>query len=137
MTEAIIEFSIKAYTMLLPLAWIGIFVTVLILLPMSLFKRTRASAGKGMYHVSWLLGATTWFLGAAVTFATWGWLALIIGLLLAGIGVVPIAILAAFISLKSLSLGFSLIVMVILVFATRVGGLALTVNAANEYDDLV
>jgi len=129
MTEAIIELSIKAYTMLLPLAWIGIFVTVLILLPMSLFKRTRESAGKGMYYVSWLLAATTWFLGCAVTFASWGWIALIIGLLLGGVGVVPIAILAAFISLEIYSLGFSLITMVILVFATRVGGIALMVNA--------
>ncbi len=43
----------------------------------------------------------------------------------AGVGVVPIGILAAFISLKEPTLGFSLIVMVVIIFGTRMGGTAL------------
>jgi len=133
MTEAIIEFSIKVYTLLLPLAWIGLALVILILVPMSFFRSTRAKAGTGMFYFSWLLGATTWFLSCAITFATWGWVGLIIGLLLFGAGVVPIAILASFISLENMSMGISLIVMVIIVIATRFGGFLLTENAENKY----
>ncbi len=125
MNEAIVEFSIKAYSLLLPISWVGVAIVVLVLLPMAIFKATRPAAGTGIFFSSYLFGLTTWFLGAAVTFVTWGWVGLIIGLLLAGVGVVPIGILAAFISLKEPSLGFSLIVMVIIVFVTRIGGMAL------------
>jgi hypothetical protein len=123
--EAIAAFCVKAYTFLLPLSWIGVAIVVLILLPLAVFKATRHAAGTGMYFSSYLFGLTTWFLGAAVTFVTWGWVGLIIGLVIAGVGVVPIGILAAFISLKEPTLGFSLIVMVVIVIATRIGGAAL------------
>lgn len=125
MSHAIAAFAVKVYSFLIPLAWIGVAVVIFILLPMACFRATRTKAGGGLYIASWLFGATTWFLGVAVTFATWGWFGLFIGLLLAGVGVVPMAILAAFISLKIVSLGVSLIVMCIIVFATRAGGIAL------------
>lgn len=60
-----------------------------------------------------------------MTFVTWGWVGLLIGLFIAGVGVVPIGILAAFISLKEPTLGFSMIAMVVIVFVTRMGGMAL------------
>lgn len=125
MNEAIAEFCVMAYSILLPISWIGVAVVVLVLLPLAIFRASRSAAGTGMFYSSYLFGLTTWFLGAAVTFITWGWMGLIIGLLLAGVGVVPIGILAAFISLKEPSLGFSLIVMVIIVFACRIGGIVL------------
>jgi uncharacterized protein YacL len=125
MSEAIAAFCVKAYTFLLPISWIGVAIVVLVLLPMALFKATRPAAGTGMYFSSYLFGLTTWFLDATVTFVTWGWVGLIIGLIIAVVGVVPIAILASFISLKEPILGFSLIVMVLIVFATRMGGMAL------------
>ena len=125
MNEAIAAFCIKAYTFLLPISWIGVAIVAVILLPMALFKATRPAGGTGMYFSSYLFGLTTWFLGATITFVTWGWVGLIIGLIIAGVGVVPIGILAAFISLKEPALGFSLIVMVVIVFATRIGGMSL------------
>lgn len=131
MNHAIAEFCVKVYSFLLPISWVGIAIVVLILLPLSAFKATRGFAGICIFFSSYLFGITTWFLGATVTFATWGWLGLIIGLLLAGVGVVPIGILAAFISLGSPSLGFSLIAMVVIVFAARGGGMALTESAAR------
>ncbi len=115
MNEAIATFCVKAYTFLLPISWIGVALVVFILLPMALFKGTRPTAGTGMFFSSFLFGLTTWFLGATVTFVTWGWVGLIIGLIIAGVGVVPIGILAAFISLGEPTLGISLIVMVVIV----------------------
>jgi len=127
MNETIASFSMKAYTNLLPISWIGVAIVVLVLLPMALFKATRSAAGTGLFYSSYLFGLTTWFLGATITFVTWGWAGLITGLFLGGIGVVPIAILASFISLQAPVIGFSLIVMIAIVFGTRMGGIALMV----------
>ena len=48
-----------------------------------------------------------------------------VGIFFFGVGVVPIGIFAAFFSVKSLSLGVSLIVMSLVVFAARGGGTVL------------
>ena len=134
MTDRIIEFSLNAYTGLLPFAWIALGVIIVILLPLAIFKRTRRFSGTIIFYASYLFGLTTWFLGAAITLSTWGWLALIIGFFLAGVGVVPIGILASFITLKSASLGISIIVMGIVTYACRMGGVALSVHDSDEYE---
>lgn len=131
MNQVIAEFCVKTYSFLLPVAWIGVAIVVLVLLPMALFRATRSAAGTGIFFSSYLFGLTTWFLGATVTFVTWGWVGLLLGLLIAGVGVVPIGIFAAFISLKEPTLGFSLIAMVVIVFATRIGGMALTESSGK------
>ena len=125
MTETIINFSVNAYTFLLPLSWIGIAIFILILIPMAMFKGTRGPAGVGMYFASILFGLTTWFLGAAVSFAAWGWIGFLIGVFLAGVGVVPIGIAAAFFAFKNIGLGVALIVMSIIVFVARGVGMTL------------
>lgn len=129
MREAIAAWAISAYSVLLPIAQIGFIIGVFVLLPMALFKRSRSSAGTGLVLVSYLIGLTTWLLGAAITFASFGWFGLILGLLLAGIGVVPLAVIAAFFKLEIVSMGVSLIVMAIITIAARVGGLALVASA--------
>lgn len=123
--QTIAEFCVKVYSFLLPIAWIAVAIVVVILLPMALFRATRSVAGIGIFASSYLFGITTWFLGATITFATWGWIGLLIGLLFAGIGVVPIGVLAAFIALKEPVLGFSLIAMIFIVFGARAGGMAI------------
>ncbi len=130
MNESIASFCAEAYSFLLPLFELGTVIVVFVLLPLALFKSTRGAVGTIMYGASWFFGITTWFLGATITFATWGWVGLLIGLFMAGVGVVPIGILAAFISLKSSEFGFSLILMCVVVFATRLGGIALMHRAA-------
>ncbi|MBT5421347.1 MAG: hypothetical protein HOK80_10690 [Candidatus Cloacimonetes bacterium] len=122
MTDSIIRFAISIYTILLPIAWIALIVVIIVLLPLSFLKKTKSFAGTCIHAMSYLFGATTWILSCAITFSTWGWPALIIGIMFFGAGVVPIAILASFISLKNLSMGFSIIVMAIITFATRAYG---------------
>jgi len=116
----------------MPFSWLGVVVVVFLFLPMACFRKTRSVASKGLFYSSWLFGITTWFLGATVTFATWGWIGLIIGLLFAGLGVVPIGILAAFISIKSISLGITLIIMSLIVIATRWSSFALIKSIEEE-----
>ena len=58
-----------------------------------LFHKTRAYGGGALWLFSWLVGLSTWLLGAAFTFGSFGsfgWIGLIVGLLLFGIGVVPL-----------------------------------------------
>ena len=129
-SETIVRFAVTAYTFLLPIAWLLVAISVVVLGPMALFRRTRPAAGTGLFLASYIFGLTTWFLAAAVTFATYGWIGFLLGLFLAGVGVVPIAIFAAFVSLGAAELGISLIVMTIIVFAARGAGLTLAQNAS-------
>lgn len=125
MDNSIAELAARIYMFLLPLSWIAIAISVLVLTPFALFRRTRAKAGFGLYLASWVFGLTTWMLGATVTFVAYGWIGLLIGLFFFGVGVVPIGIFAAFFSLKSLSLGLSMIVMAVVVYVARGAGVAL------------
>src|SRR5689334_7351478 len=114
MREWVIEKSIMINTFLLPFAWIALAVAVFILLPLVAWSRTRAAGGTGLVLVSYLFGATTWFLGAAVTFGSFGWIGLIIGLFVFGIGVVPLGIIGAFFTLGINELGITLWVMFVI-----------------------
>jgi hypothetical protein len=69
---------------------VGIFV----LAPLGIFRRTRGIAGVGLVSASWGLGAILWLYGAMITFTSWGWVGLIIGLFVFGVGVVPMGFLA-------------------------------------------
>jgi hypothetical protein len=70
---------------------------------------------------SFLFGATTWFVSAAITFSYFGWFGLIIGLVFAGIGVFPMALWALFVGIDGgAQLAWALIVMAIITFGTRV-----------------
>ena len=51
-----------------------------------LFHKTRAYGGVALWLFSWLVGLSTWLLGAAFTF---GWIGLIVGLLLFGMDTGP------------------------------------------------
>lgn len=132
MNEAISELSAEMYSILLPLSWVAIAILILFFYPLALIRKARSFAGKWIYASSYLFGITTWFLGAIVTFSTWGWIGLIIGLLFAGVGVVPIGILAAFISLNNLELGISLIIMSLVVFFTRFSGMSLMFSKERQ-----
>ena len=71
--------------------------------------------------VSYLLGAVVWLFSAGVTFTMWGWGGLVLGLLILGVGVIPMAILAAFLNGES-SLAVTTIVLVALTWGARIGG---------------
>ena len=128
MREAIATFMIKAYSILLPIAWIGVAVVVFVLLPMAFFRKTRSSAGIGLVYASYLFGATTWFLGAGITFVAFGWLGLSIGLIIAGVGVVPLGIAGAYFRLDSGEIALSLLAMTAVTFIARIGGVMLAAS---------
>lgn len=77
----------------------GILLTInIILLFFAIIPRARGVIGNIIIFSSLIYGLSAWIYGLAVTLAIWGWLGVIIGVFLGGIGVVPIGMLASVLS---------------------------------------
>lgn len=117
--------KILPWLMLLSLIAFGF--NLVILGPMALIRPTRAWAGVGFFISSYIFGLTGWFMGLILTWMLWGSIAVVIGLFVMGIGVVPIAMLATIFNGMWAELGL-LVLAVILTFGLRMLGLTLTDN---------
>lgn len=91
----------------------------LILLPLSVVRRARPFTGSMVLLISFVFGITLWMEGFLVTLSTWGVVAVVIGLLIMGIGVVPIAMLAALTHGDWTTL-LELVILTVLTFGSRV-----------------
>jgi hypothetical protein len=132
MREWIVETTLNIYQTLVPFSSLAFAIVVVVLLPLAAWRRTRGAGGAGLLVASYLFGATTWFLGAAVTFGSFGWIGLIIGLFFIGIGVVPLGIIGAVFTLGVTELGVSLCVMLVITLASRFAGAACMAAADRE-----
>ena len=74
---------------------IGTVLCVVILLPLSFFRATRIIPFWGFLIASYLFGLCVWMLGFLVTYDLWGGTGVFIGLILGGVGIVPLGIIAA------------------------------------------
>lgn len=100
-------------------------ICLLVLAPLALFKKTREYSGVGFFISSYIIGITVWMWAIIIAYDFWGLTGLIIGLCFAGVGVVPVAILAALFHGNFL-LCCGLILNVVLVFGFRTLGIYLT-----------
>ena len=73
---------------------------------------------------SYVFGATLWMEGLLLTLAIWGVGAVVIGLFMAGVGVVPIAMLATLLKGMWAPL-IELVVLTVMTFASRIGAVSL------------
>ena len=75
---------------------IGAFLLVVavVSLPFALSSRLRPYVGIVVEWFSYALGLSVWFFGLFAVLTLWGWWAVIAGLLLFGIGVVPMGLVA-------------------------------------------
>jgi hypothetical protein len=85
----------KILSFLVHAATIATAVCILLFLPMALFRVSRVVALWGFFAASYLFGLTIWMYGFLVTYYLWGAGGVFIGLMFAGIGVVPLGIIAA------------------------------------------
>lgn len=68
---------------------------VFVLLPLSAFSKTQGISGRLMFLSSWAFGIYVWLYSVVFAYYAWGFLAVFIGLALLGVGVIPIALVAA------------------------------------------
>ncbi len=132
MSETIATITLNAYSYLLPVAQLAVFVAVVILAPMATFRRTRPAASSGLIVASYVVGATTWFLGAGITFVSFGWVGLLIGLVVFGVGVVFLGMAGAGFVLGQVEIAWSLLVMSIITLAMRFGGAMLASQTKED-----
>jgi len=119
--------SERIYPWLAIITGIALFITIFCLLPTAIFKRSRGFAGAGLLIASYVFGVTLWVSAFLLTYTIWGGVALIVGLFLMGIGIVPIAMLAtAFV--KQWSIFGQLILLLVMTFETRLFGYYLISN---------
>jgi hypothetical protein len=107
---------------LIVIGWILLAINMVILLPLSIFKRLRGFSGGGIFFSSFVFGLVAWLLGFILTYSIWGGWAVFVGILFLGGGVVPIALLATAIS-GYWDPFFTLLAVTIITFAVRVIGI--------------
>jgi hypothetical protein len=123
-----------ASTKLLPwssvLTWVAFGIVVFILLPLAIPKATRGFSSVALFVASYVFGATLWMEGLLFSLAIWGVGAVFIGLFLAGVGVVPIAMLATLIKGMWGPL-VELVLLTIMTFGSRIGAMSLMGSLEN------
>ncbi len=107
---------------------IAFLLLLIVLLPLSAIRASRGFAAVVILCFSFLFGATVWMEGLLTTLNLWGVGAVVFGLCFAGIGVVPIAMLATLFHGKWSQLG-ELVGLMILTLGSRVFALWLEEKA--------
>ncbi len=106
---------------------IGLCLVVFVFLPLAIPKATRGFSSVSLLLTSYIFGATLWMEGLLLTLSIWGVGAVIIGLFIAGVGVVPIAMLATLFKGMWWAL-LELILLTIMTFSCRIGALNLAAS---------
>ena len=106
------------------LSWVTFGFVVFIVLPLAIPKVTRGFSSIALYIASYVFGVTLWMEGLLLTLGIWGFTAVIIGIVMGGVGVVPIAMLATLIERMWFPL-VELVLLTILTFGGRAGALSL------------
>ena len=102
--------------------WINLLIAFFILGPLSLIPPARFTAANGFLIASIVFGVMIWVCGLGVTYEALGLGGVIIGLVFAGVGIVPVAMLAALLQGEWQALiGF--VILLVLTFGLRALGL--------------
>lgn len=109
------------YTWISNIQFVVFFIDLIILIPLSFFRKARRFSGTVIMYSSYLFGLQLWLSGLMVTLQIWGVWAAIIGLLLLGVGVIPIALLATLFN-GMWSEFIQLLLSIIIVFGSRILG---------------
>jgi hypothetical protein len=113
--------SDRALPWLLTVSKYTIGICIFVLLPLCIFRKLRPYVGVAFAYASLVFGAMLWAYSCLFAFDVWGYGGLIIGLIFAGVGVVPVALLAALLHAQWWNL-LDLVVGIVLAFGTRILG---------------
>jgi len=101
--------------------WLVFILNIIIFLPLGIFKKTRNISAFGFVMSSYVYVLTLWFWALLLTYLFWGTRAVFIGLFIAGIGVVPIAMLATALNGEWAITG-QIILLLVLTYGSRMLG---------------
>jgi hypothetical protein len=121
----------KVYPWLLRASEIAFVICVLVFLPLCIFRKTRPWAGVGFVYASYVFGIFLFAYACFFVVEVWGYVGLAIGLIFAGVGVVPVALLAALLHAEW-SVLLELTFGIFLTFGARFLGLRLTMIHPKE-----
>lgn len=115
--------------------WLVFILDIIIFLPLGIFKKTKSVSAFGLVISSYVYGLTLWLWALLLTYLIWGTVAVFIGLFIAGIGVVPVAILATAFEGEWAITG-QIILLLVLTFSARMLGFyfAERVDKENHYE---
>jgi hypothetical protein len=107
---------------------IAVALDLLVLLPLSIFRKIRGFTGGAIFVSSFVFGLVTWLLSFILTYALWGFWGVLIGILLFGGALVPFALLATM--FESMWAPFiTVLVLLIITFGARIAGMAIAESA--------
>lgn len=121
------------YPIIATISGIVFIISILIFLPLGLFHKTRSFAGNGLVIASWIIGFSTWIWSFLLTYSFWGFFGLFVGLIFAGIGVLPIAIIASLFNAEW-ALFAQLLISLIIIYGFRILGIYL-LNMASHHPE--
>jgi hypothetical protein len=133
MLRGMVWASDKVLPWLMTASEIAIVICVFVLLPLCIFRITRPWAGVAFYCTSFLFGLVLFAWSCLFAVSVWGYGGLAVGLIFAGVGVVPVALLAALLHADWSAL-LNLVIMIFFTFGTRFLGLRLTIVRPKEED---
>lgn len=119
---------------LITISWIVLATDAFILLPLSMSNKYGMYGGIGIYFSSNIFGLTLWFLGLLLTYYTWGFFAVIIGLFLGGVGVIPVGMLAVLVN-GEFAAFFGLLLLTALTIGSKILGVYLASKAEERMTD--
>ncbi len=105
-------------------------IDILIILPLGLIRKARGISGVGLFISSYIYGIFLWFWTLLITYFTWGFIAVFIGIFVVGIGCVPIAIVASLVKGGWAVFG-QILILIVFTYGTRTLGI-LFCNQADE-----
>jgi hypothetical protein len=111
----------KIYPWISNIALLVFIIDLIIVIPISFFRKAKRFSGITIFYSSYVFGLQLWLSGLMLTLQIWGIWAAIIGILLLGVGVVPIAMVATIFN-GMWSEFIQLLSSIIIVFGSRILG---------------
>ena len=121
----------NVYPLVVLAAAIAVFAIVPISLLLSIFRKSRGIGSIGLFISSYIIGLSLWVWSLIVAYSLAGTFWMVVGLVFGGIGVVPIAFVAALLSREWLIAG-QVLIAAIIVYAIRAFSMFLAERAEPE-----
>ena len=110
-------------------------ILLVVFLPLSIFRKCREWCAVAFIYWSYLCGLSLWMFSLLVTLNLWGYVAAIVGLMMMGVGILPVALLACIFK-SEWSIFFLLILQFALLIGCRLYGFYLAGKAEQQVIDI-